>query len=91
VIAALLDSAMTHCLFAHRLAALTGQLCVRFHQPLRTDQPALVRAWVVRSHRRLHRLRAELRQRRRVTATAEATFLPLRRRRADTTMRRVQQ
>jgi len=81
VIATLLDSAMTHCLFAHGQAALTGQLWVRFREPLLTERPATVRAWVVQGGPRLQRLRAELRQADRVAATADAKFVPLTRRR----------
>jgi uncharacterized protein (TIGR00369 family) len=77
IIATLLDSAMTNCMFAHGLAGFTGELKVRFHQPVRTGKPARVCAWLERSSRRLHALRAEVEQDGAIKAVATARFLAI--------------
>jgi acyl-coenzyme A thioesterase PaaI-like protein len=75
VIAALLDAAMTHCLFHHGISAVTGDLHVRFVQQVRIDATTDIRAWILSSAKRLHRLRAELVDGGSVAAWAEATFV----------------
>jgi acyl-coenzyme A thioesterase PaaI-like protein len=74
VAAALLDGAMTNCLFAHGHVAVTAELAVRYRHPVMTDHPATVRAWICESSHRLHRMRAELAQDGRVLVTATAKF-----------------
>jgi acyl-coenzyme A thioesterase PaaI-like protein len=76
MIATLLDVAMTNCLFAHGKAAFTAELTVRFREVVITARPATLRAWLVQSSSRLHRMRAELQQDERVKVTATAIFLP---------------
>jgi len=49
VIAALLDGAMTNCLFAQEQVALTAELCVRYREAVVTGRPATVRAWLAHS------------------------------------------
>lgn len=46
VIASLLDGAMTNCLFAHGLVAVTAELTIRFLRPAATNRTATVRAWL---------------------------------------------
>jgi uncharacterized protein (TIGR00369 family) len=75
VIAALLDGAMTNCLFAHGYVAVTAELTVRYRHPVTADCQVTVRGWIRESSRRLHRMRAELVQDGRVLVTATATFL----------------
>jgi acyl-coenzyme A thioesterase PaaI-like protein len=75
VVATLLDSAMTQCLFARNCKAHTARLEIRYRHPVMIGERSLLRAWVERSHSRLHLLRAELRQRDRVAAEAHATFI----------------
>jgi uncharacterized protein (TIGR00369 family) len=75
IIAALLDGAMTNCLFAHGIAALTAELTVRYHHPVAIDREAIVRAWIRRSVRGVYQMGAELRQDGRLAATAQAKFL----------------
>lgn len=77
VIAGLLDSAMTNCLFAHGCRAMTGELTVRFRHPAAADRVAIVRAWIQQPHPPLYLMRAELRQDARVVATASAKFMEL--------------
>jgi acyl-coenzyme A thioesterase PaaI-like protein len=75
VIAALLDGAMTNCLFAHGHVAVTAELTVRYRHPVMTDRTATVRAWTRDSSHRLHQLRAELLQDGQLLAVATAKFL----------------
>jgi uncharacterized protein (TIGR00369 family) len=75
IIASLLDGAMTNCLFAHGLVAVTAELTIRFLRPVVTNQAATVQAWLQRSRRTLHRLEAELRQNGQLMAMATGKFI----------------
>jgi acyl-coenzyme A thioesterase PaaI-like protein len=75
VTAALLDGAMTNCLFAHGIEALTAELKVRYREPVDVHGQIAVRASLDESHGRLHLLRAELRQAGRIKATALGKFV----------------
>ena len=75
VIAALLDAAMTHCLFYRGIQAVTGDLHVRFVQPVSCNVSMEIRAWMLTSHPPLYRLRAEIVVDERVMAWAEAKFV----------------
>jgi len=75
VIAMLADAAMTHCLFAHDIAAVTGSLKLRMTRPAEVGIPAQLRAWLVRSAPPGYVLRAELSQAGIVRATAEGLFV----------------
>jgi acyl-coenzyme A thioesterase PaaI-like protein len=71
----LLDGAMTNCLFARGVVAVTAELSVRFHYPALSDRQASVKAWIERSRPPLHLMRAELSQDGRVLATAMGKFM----------------
>ena len=75
VIAAALDGAMTHCLFALGRTAVTAELTVWFKLPVAIGRPATVRAWLERDLGPLYLLRSELVQDGIVKATASAKFL----------------
>jgi acyl-coenzyme A thioesterase PaaI-like protein len=75
VTAALLDGAMTNCLFAHGVQALTAELTVRYREPISVRGKMTTHAWLTESHGQLHLLRAELRQDERVKATALGKFV----------------
>jgi acyl-coenzyme A thioesterase PaaI-like protein len=75
VICAVLDGAMTNCLFAAGRAAVTGDLHVRFRKPVAARGTATVRAWIEESLPPLHRVAAELQQDGEVKATARARFM----------------
>jgi len=75
VVAAALDGAMTNCLFAHGIEALTAELTVRYHRPVAVGRPAVIRGWLERSAHGCHLLAAEFRQDGRVAATGRAKFL----------------
>lgn len=75
VVAALLDAAMTHCLFHHGVAGLTAELRVRYLKPVPCDATLEARAWLDRARPPLYRLGAELTRDGQVLARAEASFL----------------
>lgn len=75
VIAALLDSAMTNCLFAHGKAALTGELNVRFLKPVIVSRGATVSARVAESLPPLFYMEADIRQDGEIMAKASAKFM----------------
>jgi len=75
VISALLDGAMTNCLFAHGRQGITGELKVRFRHPVVTDRPAIVRAWIDQLTPPFHVLQAELIQDEWVKAKATGKFV----------------
>jgi uncharacterized protein (TIGR00369 family) len=75
VVAALLDSAMTNCLFSKGIVAVTAELTVRFLRPVRLERPARVTASIARVRGPLYYLQAELTQGRTLTARAQATFM----------------
>lgn len=62
MISTLADGAMTHCLFACGIRAVTAELQVRFRHPVRADRPVRVRAWITRRAEPLFVLQAELEQ-----------------------------
>jgi len=66
---------MTHCLFHHGVQAVTGDLHVRFVEPVSCNVSLEIRAWVLSSYPPLYRLRAEIICNERVMAWAEAKFM----------------
>jgi len=75
VISALLDGAMTNCMFAHGHAALTAELNVRFHRPVLIGAPVTVRAWIKKDLYPLFVVEAEVVQDKQVKATAAGKFM----------------
>ena len=75
VIASLLDGAMTNCLFARGLVAVTGELTTRYRRPVEIGCETTIRAWLEDSCSPLHLMRAELSQRGRLSASASAKFM----------------
>lgn len=75
IIAALMDGAMTNCLFAAGRKALTAELKIRYRQSVSVGESITVRAWIESCSYRLHCLRAELTQTGRVKAIATAKFM----------------
>jgi uncharacterized protein (TIGR00369 family) len=74
-ISAVLDGAMTNCLFAAGIVAVTAELKIRFRRPVRTGTAATVRAWPTRALGPMHLVRAEIRQHGRVAASATGKFM----------------
>jgi acyl-coenzyme A thioesterase PaaI-like protein len=75
VIAAALDGAMTHCLFALGRTAVTAELVVKYKHPVAIGRPATVRARLERDLAPLYLLQAELVQDGIVKAAASAKFM----------------
>jgi uncharacterized protein (TIGR00369 family) len=75
VICALLDGAMTNCLFAAGSAAVTGDIHVRFHQPVAAVGWARLRAWIEESASPLYKMAAQLEQEGMIRASARARFV----------------
>jgi uncharacterized protein (TIGR00369 family) len=75
MIGALLDAAMTHCLFVRGLRALTAEMTVRFVAPVPTDRPFTLTAQVVSRRRRIHWLEARLTMDAKLLARATARFI----------------
>jgi acyl-coenzyme A thioesterase PaaI-like protein len=75
VICALLDAAMTHCLFHGGVRAVTGDLRVRFSRPVPCRAVLHLRAWPLSMRPPLYRVAAALLQGRRAMARAEARFM----------------
>lgn len=75
VIAALLDSAMTHCLFHNGVRGVTGDLHVRFVEPVPCDSTLVIQARIASRNPPLFYLRAEMRRDCQVMAWAEAKFI----------------
>jgi acyl-coenzyme A thioesterase PaaI-like protein len=75
MIASILDGAMTNCLFARGIQALTGELNVRYLDSVSIGPEISVRAWLEKERAPLYLLRAELRQENVVKAEACAKFM----------------
>jgi uncharacterized protein (TIGR00369 family) len=75
VVAAVLDSAMSNCMFVHNVDAVTAELLIRYRRPVRIRGTATVRARVEKSSTRLHVLSGEVVQDGEVAATATAKFM----------------
>jgi len=74
VAAALLDAAMTHCLFHRGVRAVTADLRVRYPHPVPMGIQIGLRAWVTETHAPLYRVKSELTGGDRVLVWAQATF-----------------
>lgn len=75
LIATLLDAAMLHALFARGIAARTGELRVRYRNPVCIGSPITIHAWLRRQCAALFELEAELRQGASLCAQAESKFM----------------
>jgi len=75
IICTLLDGAMTNCLFAHGLVAVTVDLNIRFQHPLAISRMAAVRARLDSAHAPVHHLSADVVQDGEVVASATGRFL----------------
>ena len=76
VIAMLADAAMTHCLFARGVSAVTARLELQFRHPVVIGVPSLIRAEVLRASDLGFRLEARLEQNDRLCVVAQGLFCP---------------
>ena len=75
ITSSLLDGAMTNCLFAHGIVAVTAEMTVRFRHPIDVNQLLVVRAHITRSQPPLHIVEAEIVQEGQVKAKASGKFM----------------
>ena len=75
IVASLMDGAMTNCMFARGIPAVTAELRVRFRHPVITGNVATVHARIDRSSPPLHLLSAEIIQDGQTRATASGKFM----------------
>jgi acyl-coenzyme A thioesterase PaaI-like protein len=75
VVSAVLDGAMTNCLFAHGHLGMTGELNVRFRHPVAVGEDSVVSAWIEKCHPPYHLVKAELVQNGKVMARATGKFV----------------
>jgi acyl-coenzyme A thioesterase PaaI-like protein len=77
VIATLLDSAMTHCLFQRGVTAMTGRLYIQFKKPVRIGEMVQIKADLLEQRGLLYRVSAEVRRGKAVCARASSTFMQI--------------
>ena len=75
IISAILDGAMTNCLFAHDRVAVTADFRIRFRHPIATGHLATVRAWIVRATPPIFQVKAEIVQSDQIKTVATAKFM----------------
>ena len=75
IVAALLDATMTHCLFHHGVKAVTGDLQVRFLNPVPFDAQLDVHARITKAFPPLYKLESELIAGKRLMARGKGTFM----------------
>ena len=78
MISTLLDAAMTHCLFAHGVQAVTAELTVRFVAPVAAGSDVVLTAHLIDRKRRSYRLEARLSRGSRLLARATGKFIEMR-------------
>jgi uncharacterized protein (TIGR00369 family) len=75
IVSSIVDGAMTNCLFAHDVVAVTAELNVRFRSPVATGRMTSVRAKILRSDSPLYVVEATITQDGKVRVTATGKFL----------------
>ena len=85
VSAAMLDAAMTHCLFHRGIRAVTADLRVRYVKAVPLNAGVELRAWVTAETPPLYRLKAELCLENNMLVWAQATFCELKKEETDAT------
>jgi acyl-coenzyme A thioesterase PaaI-like protein len=75
VVSALLDAAMTHCLFSHGIQAVTGDLHVRFLRSVPCDAAMEIHGQLLASYPPFFRVRAEISADGRLLAWGEGKFV----------------
>ena len=71
----LLDAAMTHCLLCKHIPALTAELSVRYHAPIKLGAQIKIRAELVKQKRHIYLMVATLEVDHEVTVSASAKFM----------------
>lgn len=75
IVSAIMDGAMTNCLFARDKVAFTADMHIRYRHPVLIDKPARVRAWITRFTPPIFVVQAEITQDGQVMSTATGKFM----------------
>ncbi len=75
VTSALLDGAMTNCLFAHGIVAVTAEMNVRFRHPIKLGMPLTLRAKITHQQSPLYIVEAGLIQENQLRAKSVGKFM----------------
>ncbi len=75
VLSSLLDTAMANCLLHLNIKAMTGELKVRFLQPVKYDSVLSIKAWLTASLPPLYHLKSEIRVNDTLVCRASARFM----------------
>lgn len=75
VISALLDSAMTHCLFNQGIEAVTAEMKVRYLHEIPCDAELTLTASLISHRRGLYQVQAEVRMEEKPMAKSEGKFI----------------
>jgi len=75
IVATILDCAMTNCLFADGVEAMTVRLNVKFHEPVLVNEKLIVEASRVSTRGRVYEMKASITQKEKVKASASARFM----------------
>jgi len=86
VAAMMLDSAMTNCLFAAGITALTGELNIKYKAPVKIGRAVELKAWIEKDWTPLYLLKGDLSQDGEVKVSADAKFM-----KADTDPAQIQE
>lgn len=75
IISALLDTVMANCLLTKSIKAVTGELNVRYLEPIATDATLTIKAWVEAALPPLYHLKATIRVNDKVVCKGKAKFM----------------
>ncbi|MFT5698499.1 MAG: acyl-coenzyme A thioesterase PaaI-like protein [Desulforhopalus sp.] len=75
VLSALLDTAMAHCLLHENIEAMTGELNVRFIDPVACNSTMAITAWIDSSLPPLYCLKSQIRINNKIVCKAKAKFM----------------
>jgi acyl-coenzyme A thioesterase PaaI-like protein len=75
ILSAILDTAMAHCLMHENIEAMTGELNVRFIDPVACNSTMTITAWVDSSLPPLYCLKSQIRINNKIVCKAKAKFM----------------
>ena len=75
LLSALLDTAMAHCLLHENIEAMTGELNVRFLDPVACNSTMDITAWIDSSLPPLYHLRSQIRINNKIVCKAKGKFM----------------
>jgi uncharacterized protein (TIGR00369 family) len=75
LLSALLDTAMAHCLLHENIEGMTGELNVRFIDPVAYDSTMAITAWIDSSLPPLYHLKSQIKINNKIVCKAKAKFM----------------